>query len=147
MRINHLGEELADRYQPPPVTMPAINLPDLDSAAIEAETREAQARVRVIRAGRDAWEQINKAQSFSGWVAVGKALAVGRDFALRATGANRPEGRHYCAEFSTWIEQHGFAGMQKSVRSVAIELAENITAIEQWRSTLDERTRRRLVLR
>jgi hypothetical protein len=35
--------------------------------------------------------------------------------------------------------------MQKSVRSVAIELAENITAIEQWRSTLDERTRRRLV--
>jgi hypothetical protein len=147
MRINHLGEELADRYQPPPVTMPAINLPDLDSAAIEAETREAQARVRVIRAGRDAWEQINKAQSFSGWVAVGKALAVGRDFALRATGANRPEGRRYCAEFSTWIEQHGFAGMQKSVRSVAIELAENITAIEQWRSTLDERTRRRLVLR
>jgi hypothetical protein len=93
MRINHLGEELADRYQPPPVTMPAINLPDLDSAAIEAETREAQARVRVIRAGRDAWEQINKAQSFSGWVAVGKALAVGRDFALRATGANRAEGR------------------------------------------------------
>ena len=52
MRINHRGEELADRYQPPPVTMP-----------------------------------------------------------------------------------------------VAIELAENITAIEQGRSTLDERTRRRLVLR
>ena len=43
------------------------------------------------------------------------------------------------------IEAHGFAGMQKSVRSVAIELAENIEAIEQWRSTLDERTRRRLV--
>jgi hypothetical protein len=43
------------------------------------------------------------------------------------------------------IEDHGFAGMQKSVRSVAIELAENIEAIEQWRATLDERTRRRLV--
>ena len=43
------------------------------------------------------------------------------------------------------IEAHGFAGMQKSVRSVAIELAENIEAIEQWRATLDERTRRRLV--
>jgi hypothetical protein len=33
----------------------------------------------------------------------------------------------------------------KSTRSVAIELAENIAAIEQWRSTLDERTSRRLV--
>ncbi len=76
---------------------------------------------------------------------VGKALAVGRDFALRVTGANRPEGRRYCAEFSAWIEAHGFAGMQKSVRSVAIELAENIAAIEQWRSTLPERQRRRLV--
>jgi hypothetical protein len=101
--------------------------------------------VRVIRAGRDAWEQIAKAGSFSGWVAVGKALAVGRDFALRVTGASRPEGRRYCAEFSAWIEAHGFAGMQKSVRSVAIELAENIAAIEQWRSTLSEKDRRRLV--
>ena len=46
---------------------------------------------------------------------------------------------------SAWIEAHGFAGIQKSVRSVAIELAENIDAIEAWRSTLDERARRRLV--
>ena len=35
--------------------------------------------------------------------------------------------------------------MQKSVRSVAIELAENIEAIEAWRSTLPEKQRRRLV--
>jgi hypothetical protein len=89
-----------------PVTMPAINLPPLDSAAIEAEAKEAAAKVRVIRAGRDAWEQIAKSGSFSGWVAVGKALAVGRDFALRVTAANRPEGRRYCAEFSQWIEAH-----------------------------------------
>jgi hypothetical protein len=34
-------------------------------------------------------------------------------------------------EFSAWIEAHGFAGMQKSVRSVAIELAENVEAIER----------------
>lgn len=101
--------------------------------------------MRVIRAGRDAWEQIAKAGSFSGWVAVGKALAVGRDFALRVTGASRPEGRRYCAEFSAWIEAHGFAGMQKSVRSVAIELAENIAAIERWRSTLSEKDRRRSI--
>jgi hypothetical protein len=124
---------------------PTARRPDLDVEAIEAEARQAAARVRVIRAGRDAWAEINRAASFTGWVAVGKALAVGRDFALRVTGANRPEGRRYCAEFSQWIEQHGFAGMQKSVRSVAIELAENIEAVEQWRATLPERQRRRLM--
>ena len=127
-----------------PVTLPKLNLPPLDVEA-EAEAAEAAARVKTIRLGRDAWEQIAKSGSFSGWTAVGKALAVGRDFALRVTRANRPEGRRYCAEFSAWIEAHGFAGIQKSVRSVAIELAENIDAIEAWRSTLDERARRRLV--
>ena len=128
-----------------PVTLPKLNLPPLDVEAIEAEAAEAAARVKTIRLGRDAWEQIAKSGSFTGWTAVGKALAVGRDFALRVTRANRPEGRRYCAEFSAWIEAHGFAGIQKSVRSVAIELAENIDAIEAWRSTLDERARRRLV--
>jgi hypothetical protein len=144
MRINNLGDELGARYQPAPVSTPRLRLPDLDTKTIEAEAREAQARVRTIRLGRDAWEQIAKSGSFSGWVAVGKALAIGRDFALRVTGANRAEGRRYCAEFSQWIEAHGFAGMQKSTRSVAIELAESIEAIEQWRSTLPEKQRRRL---
>src|SRR6476646_5175647 len=122
MPINTLGGELRDRYQPAPVTMTPNNLAPLDTKTIEAEAREAAAKVKTIRAGRDAWEQIAKSGSFSSWVAVGKALAIGRDFALRATLANRPEGRRYCAEFSAWIEAHGFAGMQKSVRSVAIEL-------------------------
>jgi hypothetical protein len=130
---------------PAPITVPQYDLPDLDVEAIQAETREAQARVRVIRAGRDAWEQIAKSGSFSGWVAIGRALAVGRDFALRATGANAPMGRRYCAEFSQWVEAHGFAGMQKSLRSTAIELAENIEAVEAWRATLPERQRKRLV--
>jgi hypothetical protein len=35
--------------------------------------------------------------------------------------------------------------MPKSTRSVAIELHENAAAIEQWRSTLSERQRRRLI--
>jgi hypothetical protein len=39
----------------------------------------------------------------------------------------------------------GFGDMPKSVRSVAIELYENIDAITAWRATLPERQRRRLV--
>jgi hypothetical protein len=102
--LSRLGNEsIIHKRTPPPITLPKLNLPALDVEAIEAETRQAQARVRVIRAGRDAWEAVTKAQSFDGWLAIGKALAVGRDFALRVTGADRPEGRRYCAEFSQWI--------------------------------------------
>jgi hypothetical protein len=44
-----------------------------------------------------------------------------------------------------WMKQHGFDKMAKSVRSVAVELHENATAIETWRATLPERQRKRLV--
>ena len=43
-------------------------------------------------------------------------------------------GRRYSVAFSEWIEKHGFAGMQKSVRSVALELAENLSAIGRRKS-------------
>jgi hypothetical protein len=128
-----------------PVTMPVLNLPPLDTKTIEREAKEAAARVRVIRAGRDAWEQIAKSGSFSSWLAIGKALAVGRDFAMRATQTNRPQGRRYCAEFSQWLARYGFSGMQKSLRSVCIDLAENSDAITKWRDGLPERQRRRLI--
>ena len=129
----------------PVVTMPAINLPDLDDRAIEAETRQAQARVRVIRAGRDAWEAINKAQSFDGWKAIGAALAVGKAHALKVTGANAPWGRNYSREFSLWVRQHGFERMPAPTRSVAVELHENAEQITLWRDSLPERQRKRLV--
>ncbi len=128
-----------------PISLPAINLPDLD---IEREAREAQARVierKAIRAGIDAWREINRAESFEGWRAIGAALAVGKAHALRVTGANAAWGRNYSRAFSEWIKRHGFDAMAKSVRSVAIELHENAKAIEAWRATLPERQRKRLV--
>ncbi len=117
------------------VTLPKLALPDLD---IEAEAKEAQARVaerRVIRQGLDAWGAIGKAESFEAWRLIGAALAIGKAHALHVTGANAAWGRNYSREFNIWIKQHGFERMAKSVRSVAIELFENRTAIEQWRST------------
>jgi hypothetical protein len=145
--LNRLGAELHNDADGTPrsVSMPAIRLPPLDTKAIEAEAKEAAAKVRVIRAGRDAWATIGRAQSFDAWKAIGAALSIGKAHALKVTGANAAWGRNYSREFNLWIRQHGFAGMQKSVRSVAIELAENIDAIEQWRSTLPEKQRRRLV--
>jgi hypothetical protein len=139
------GGETINVRIPPPVTLPQLAL---DDHHIEIEAREAQARVaerRVVRKGLDAWREINRAESFEGWRAIGAALAVGKAHALRVTGANAAWGRNYSREFSQWMKQHGFDAMAKSVRSVAIELHENARAIEAWRATLPERQRRRLV--
>jgi hypothetical protein len=109
------------------------------------ETAERIATMRTIRAGRDAWEEINRAESFESWKLIGAALAVGKAHALKITGANAAWGQHYSREFGKWIKQHGFDKMAKSVRSVAIELHENANAIEAWRTTLPERQRKRLI--
>jgi hypothetical protein len=90
-----------------PVTLPRFNLTDLD---VEAEALEAAARVaerRIIRTGLDAWREINKAESFDGWKAIGAALAVGKAHALRVTGANAAWGWNYSREFSDWIKRRG----------------------------------------
>ena len=98
--LNRLGDEnLIHKRTPPPVTLPKLNLPDID---IELEAREAAARVaerRTIRRGLDAWAEINKAESFEGWLAIGAALAIGKAHALKVTGANAAWGRNYSREF------------------------------------------------
>ena len=139
--LNPLGEEIPQV----PVTLPTLKVADFD---IEAEAKEAAARIaerRVIRAGLDAWAAINKAELFEGWKAIGAALAIGKAQALRVTGANRAWGRNYSREFGGWMKAHGLDRIPKSARSVAIELHENGKAIDEWRSTLSDKDRRRLI--
>jgi hypothetical protein len=125
-----------------------ITLPRLAFMAEEDDPKETAERIattRTIRAGRDAWQAINRAESFDGWKSIGAALAVGKAHALRVTGANAAWGRNYSREFGLWIQAQGFGQMPKSVRSVAIELHENCAQIEAWRAGLPERQRKRLV--
>jgi hypothetical protein len=101
MSINGLGVE----REPPPVTLSRLRF--LEQPEPENDTSRF-ATERVIRAGLESWEAITKAESFEGWKAIGKALAIGRDMALHSTGANAPMGRRYSAAFSAWINRHGF---------------------------------------
>ena len=145
--LNRRGGELIDTSRPPPapITLPKLNLPDID---IEAEALAAAARIaerRTIRAGIDAWLAINKAESFEGWKAIGAALTVGKAHALKVTGANAAWGRNYSREFNLWVRQHGFDKMPAATRSVAVVLHEHAEAITAWRNGLPERQRKRLV--
>ena len=140
--MNEFAEELPQR----PISMPRFNLPPVD---LESEAKEAAAVIaerRMIRAGLDAWRAIGKAESFESWRAIGQALLVGKRRAQRI--ADEAEGwreRNYIYEFGRWMREHGFGDMPKSVRSVALELAERLPEIEAWRATLSERRRRRLI--
>jgi hypothetical protein len=144
--LSRLGVELLDRKQPTrPVTMPALKLDNIDIEAVErAATAAKFLEARTIRAGVECWQAIGRAESFEAWVKIGKALQIGRDYALKTTGANRPMGQIYCRTFSAWIDQHGFSGIEKSVRSAALDLAEHLEDIEAWRLTLNEKRRRQL---
>ncbi len=126
-----------------PVTLPKVVLPAIEDDKSEVAARFAEQRT--IRAGVEAWQAINKAGSFDSWKAIGKALQVGRDFALRVTGANAPIGRRYSMALSAWLNQHHFGNMPNGTRSWALALNENLSAIEAWRQTLTEGERQRLV--
>jgi hypothetical protein len=113
-----------------------VTLPKLVFMAQQDDPKEAAERnatTRTIRAGRDAWEEISRAESFESWKLIGGALAVGKQHALKVTGANAAWGRNCSRAFSEWMKQHGFDKIAKSVRSVAIESHENANAIEAWR--------------
>jgi hypothetical protein len=100
-------------------------------------------KVGTAVAGLDAWHLTQKSASFENWRAIGQALTIGRDIAVRASGVTT--GKHYAKGFYAWANQYGFAGMHKSERWAAVDLAENIDAIEAWRSTLPEKERQRLI--
>jgi len=136
LTLNGYGDE----REVPPISLPRLIF--MAGQDDPKEVAERMATTRTIRAGRDAWEEISRAESFESWKLIGKALAVGKAHALRVTGANAAWGQHYSREFGKWMKQHGFDKMAKSVRSVAIELHENAKAIEAWRA---ERQRKRLI--
>lgn len=129
---------------PPPATLPALNLPALDDAAERAEAAHRFAEYRTIRAGVECWQAISTVNTFEAWTRIGKSLQVGRNHTLRAIGADRPMGQVYCKAFSAWIDQHGFNGIEKSVRSAALDLVEHLAEIEAWRATISEKRQRQL---
>jgi hypothetical protein len=134
MALNeHLGEELQTTRR---LTMPRLNLPAYDDSEDRKEIAARLAQERVVRAGAEAWAEISKLGSFSAWCKIGAALAIGREYALRASGASSPMGRPYSWTFSAWCRKHGFGSMSPAIRSWCLALNENLAAISAWRDSL-----------
>jgi hypothetical protein len=140
-RMNGFAGELSQR----PISMPHFNLAPLDDSEERKELARKLAEARTVRAGAEAWAQMARAQSFTAWVAVGRALSIGKQHCLHATGARNTRDRRYCLAFSKWMKACGFTGITPSVRSHAIEVFEHLQDIETWRKNLSDRQRRRLI--
>lgn len=142
------AKQYAEPKAPPPIALPKLvylNQAPLDDTREKAAEMAAQFNEkRIIRRGVDAWAVVKKAESFDGWKAIGAALAIGRNHALRASGAAAPIGQNYSRAFSQWLDRTGFPQMPKPLRSWALDLDQNILAITEWRATLSDRERRRL---
>jgi hypothetical protein len=99
-----------------------------------------------VAAGRAAWERIrgHDRTSWKDWVQVARGLAVGRAETMKAANTNRPVGTTYNRLMGQWLKQHGFGEINNQERHRALRCLENLDAIEAWRATLDDASRRRL---
>ena len=97
MALNRLGGVLDEEKPPVPVSGVASVVRKTPLVDDEPERREIAARfleARTIRTGVECWQAIGRAESFEFWVKIGKALRIGRDYSLKATGANCPMGQY-----------------------------------------------------
>lgn len=99
-----------------------------------------------VTAGDAAWAQIRDhgRKNFDDWIAVARALAIGRSAALKTACTNRPLGSRYNFAMGIWLRDNGLGGINNQERYRACLILENLPAISPWREGLDEAQRRRL---
>jgi hypothetical protein len=66
---------------------------------------------RVVDAGREAWRSLRKDETWEKWLAIGRAVEVGRNEIMRFLHTNRPAGAQWSRTFGQWLEATGFAEM------------------------------------
>jgi len=99
----------------------------------------------VVARGREAWtrRKADIRESWADWVAIGKALHAGRKLAMERTNTSEPVGKRYIQAYSSWLEENGFADIDKSDRAKLLRLIEELDQVEGWRASLTETQRQR----
>ncbi|MBR1298553.1 hypothetical protein [Bradyrhizobium sp. AUGA SZCCT0042] len=93
-----------------------------------------------VTIGREAWHRLRERErkSWSDWLAVGQALAIGRAASLKAAGCRSPFGKRYVAIQGEWLRSEGFSDIGQQVRCILMKCVEHAAEIEKWRAGLDE---------
>lgn len=91
-----------------------------------------------------AWSRLRHCASFADWLAVGRALVIGRQHAMLVAKTNRAIGTTYNRAMGAWLAANGLDGISGQERHRVLLVIENLPAIEAWRATLHETQCRRL---
>lgn len=97
----------------------------------------------VIERGRKALKRLERA-TWSDWVAVAKALAAGRAIIMHEVSTNAPQNSRYRKCMGEWLRHWGFDRIDKADRSRLLKVADNLDAINSWRSGLPPEQQLRL---
>lgn len=99
-----------------------------------------------VAVGIAAWARLrdHERATWADWLDVARALAIGRTVALKAAATNKCVGSKYNAAMGTWLRASGLDGVVAQERYRLLLILQNIEAIEAWRASLDDASRRRL---
>ena len=98
----------------------------------------------IVAQAKEAWGRLKSRATFADWLAVGRAIEIGKQAALRAAGTNRPVGSKYNKAMGKWLKDNGLAEVTPAERYRILLILENVGEIEEWRDGLDDAKRRRL---
>lgn len=99
-----------------------------------------------IAAARTAWARLRRAAkaTWADWLAIGKALQIGRAECLRAAQTNKPVGTRYNRLMGEWLRANDLHEINGQERYSLALVMDNLPAIETWRATLSAAEQRRL---
>jgi hypothetical protein len=99
-----------------------------------------------VNEGRAAWSRIKDREkaTWDDWIAVGRALMIGRAACMSIANVNVPGGGRYNYAMQVWLDENGLAEISAPERYKLAKVMENLDAVEAWRATLDPAERRRL---
>jgi hypothetical protein len=143
---------------PKPAAAPDAPAPEHDDIATAAAddagaadksddaTEPQQTTSDLDRAAEEAWTRIKDGHHWRDWVAVGKALAFGRNESMRLAQTNEPKGPRFKAIFERWMNDRPWAKQLGSdtARGRLLWCIDNLDKIEAWRLTLPAERRARL---
>jgi len=90
----------------------------------------------VVDRGRQAWKSLKSDETWEKWVAIGRAIEIGRNETMRALHTNQPKGGQWGRVFGSWLSQNGFDEIDKGVRSRLQNCLDEQTEIDRWRQNI-----------
>jgi hypothetical protein len=87
----------------------------------------------VIHLGQLALVRLEQNQTWADWCAVIAALAKGREICRKGSGGH-DKGRRFNKAMGAWLRCYGFDRIDKSDRSRLLRCADDLEAIDIWRS-------------